>query len=89
MLARIEEEGGLMGGSVDMVIVLEFCHGQEVCPVVLPLVYEESDVLFQLLVNTFRLAIRLRVISGRESRFDINEPIEFFGELCRELGTSI
>src|ERR1700682_5950969 len=40
VLTGIEKEGGLLSGRVDVVVVLEFRHGQKVCPVVLPLTSE-------------------------------------------------
>ena len=36
----VEQEQRLLGSGVDVIVVLELCHGQEVVPVVLPLVYK-------------------------------------------------
>ena len=40
-----------MNGGVDMVVVLELRHGEEVVPVVLPFVHKEPEVLIQLLID--------------------------------------
>ena len=52
-----------------MVVVLELGHRKEFVPIVLPFTYEQAQVLFQLLVYSFGLSIRLRVVGrgGRES----------------------
>jgi len=58
--AGIEEEGCLLCGRVDVVIVGELCQGEECVPVVLPFSDEDPQVLFQFLVDLFRLSICLR-----------------------------
>ncbi|KAG5339180.1 hypothetical protein C0989_005258 [Termitomyces sp. Mn162] len=60
----VEEEWGKLGGSMNMVVVLELGIGKEFVPVILALVAEEVEVLLQLLVYVFGLAIRLWVIGG-------------------------
>jgi hypothetical protein len=42
-----------LGAGVDVVIVLELRHRKKLIPVVLTLVYEDSEILLQLLVDTF------------------------------------
>jgi len=34
----------LLGRGINMVIMLELCYRQEVVPVILPLVYKDSDI---------------------------------------------
>jgi len=68
--AGIKEEGCLLRGRVDVVIVGELCQGEECIPVVLSFSDEELQVLFQFLVDRFRLTVGLRVISGRRHGFD-------------------
>jgi hypothetical protein len=45
-----------------MVVVLEFRHGQKFIPVILAFIDKDPKVLFQFLVDTFRLSIRLWVV---------------------------
>jgi len=68
--AGIEEEGCLLRGRVDVVIVGELCQGEECIPVVLSFSDEDLQVLFQFLVDRFHLTVGLRVISGRRRGFD-------------------
>jgi hypothetical protein len=53
----------MLGGGVDVIVILEFCKWQQIVPIVLSLVDKQSKVLFQLLVQPFRLSIPLRVVS--------------------------
>jgi len=53
-----------------MVIVLKFSKGKEVSPIILSLVDEEPEVLFQLLIHLFSLTISLRVVGSGSSQFD-------------------
>jgi hypothetical protein len=59
--AIFKEEGRLLSGRVDVTVVLELGEWKEIGPVVLPLVDEEPEVLFQLLVHSLRLAISLHI----------------------------
>ena len=71
VLASIEEEEGcLLCGRVDVVIVGELRQGEECVPVVLPFSDEDPQVLFQFLVDPFCLSIGLRVVGGRRRGFD-------------------
>ena len=72
-----------------MVIVLELSEGNEVRPVILPLIYEEPEVLLQLLVDLFCLAVSLWVVCRGGSQLDSKHPVEFPSELRYELGASI
>jgi hypothetical protein len=47
---------------MDMIVVLELGHRQEIVPVILSLVEEDAKILLQLLVDSFGLPIRLWVI---------------------------
>jgi len=68
--AGIEEEGCLLHGQVDVIIVGELHQGEECVPVVLSFSDEDPQVLFQFLVDPFRLSIGLQVVSGRHHGFD-------------------
>jgi len=68
--AGIEEEGCLLREGVDVVVVGKLCQGEECVPVVLSFFDEEPQVLFQFLVDLFRLSVGLRMVSGRHRGFD-------------------
>ena len=59
--AGIKEEGCLLHGRVDVIIVGELCQGEECVPVVLSFSDEDPQVLFQFLVDPFHLSIGLQV----------------------------
>jgi len=42
-----------------MIVVLELRHGQQIVPIILPLVHEEPEVLVQLLVDMLHLSVSL------------------------------
>ena len=52
----------MLCSGMDVVVVLEFRERNQVRPVILPLVDEESEVLFQFLIYLFRLSVTLWVI---------------------------
>jgi len=70
VLAGIEDEGCLPHGRVDVIIVGELRQGEECVPVVLPFSDEDPQVLFQFLVDPFRLSVGLWVVSGRHCGFN-------------------
>ena len=47
---------------MDVIVVLELRKQKEIVPVILPLVNEESEELFQLLIDSLRLSVSLGVI---------------------------
>ena len=62
-----------------MVIVLELCEWKEFIPVILPLIHEELEVLFELLVDTFHLALSLWVVGGGCDKPNPDHLIQFLG----------
>jgi hypothetical protein len=72
-----------------VVVVLEFCQWQEVYPVILPLVDEEAKVLFQFLIDTFRLPVTLWMIGRGSGDLNSENVVEFPCEFCHELRTSV
>jgi len=60
----VEEERRVLSRRVNLVIVLEFRERQKPHPIILSLVGEESEILFQFLVDLFRLSISLWVVGG-------------------------
>jgi len=60
--SSVEEERRVPSGRVNLVVVLEFRKRQEPHPIILSLVGEESEILFQFLVDLFLLSISLWVV---------------------------
>ena len=89
MTAAVEHERGLLRGRVDVVVVREFAEGEELVPVILSLVHEEAEELFELLVDPFGLAVRLWVVCSGRCELNTEEAVEFAGEICDELRASI
>jgi len=63
-MSGVEEERRVLSETVNLVVVLEFRESQEPHPIILSLVGEESEILFQFLVDPFRLSISLWVVGG-------------------------
>ena len=68
-----------------MVVVLELGEGEQIVPIVLPLIYEEVQILFELLVNPFCLSFGLGVIGCCGCKLNPEEPVQFPCELSNEL----
>ncbi|KAG6876046.1 hypothetical protein C0992_001178 [Termitomyces sp. T32_za158] len=90
-VAGVQEERESLGGGMDMVVVLEFGLQEELVPVILVLVPEESEVPFKLLVDAFGLAVRLQVVGSGHMELDvedvgIGEAMEFPYVLPIEVG---
>jgi hypothetical protein len=85
----VDEEGSMLHRRVSVVVVREFGEWQQGIPVVLAFVDENSDVLFEFLIDVFGLAIRLRVICCGCRNLDAQEAIQFAHELCDELWSAI
>ena len=66
MLASIHQEWGCTNGRVNRVVVGKLSDGEPILPIILLVIDEDSEVLLNILVNLFGLAISLGVIgSGR------------------------
>ena len=87
--AGIEEEGCLLHGQVDVIIVGELRQGEECVPVVLSFSNEDPQVLFQFLVDPFRLSIGLQVISGRRRGLDSQQSVQLLHEGGDELRSAV
>ncbi|KAG5348957.1 hypothetical protein C0989_006915, partial [Termitomyces sp. Mn162] len=60
----VEEEGGDLGGCMNVVVVLELSIREEFVPIILVLVAKEVEVLLQLLLYVFGLAVGLQVVGS-------------------------
>ena len=72
-----------------MIIVLEFSKGEKVSPVILTLIDKYPQVLLQLLIDPFCLAVSLRMVSSSRSQLDAKNPIELSGEFRYELRSTV
>ena len=87
--AGIEEEGRLLCGGVDVVVVGKLRQGEECVPVVLSFSDEEPQVLSQFLVDPFRLSVGLRMVSSRRRGFDSQQSVRFLHEGSDELRSAV
>ena len=85
----VSEERRDLGGSMLSIVIREFREGKYVEPVVLLVVAKGSQILFHDLIDTFRLAVRLRVKGCRLVTFDIPKFVEPRGKVRSELSSSI
>ena len=69
MVSIVGIEQAHLGGSSDRVVVGVFRKGEQLVPIVLVVVDEGSEVLFQGLVQTFCLAVALGVEGRRQVSF--------------------
>ena len=60
----------MLSGGVDMVVILEFSKWKQIRPVVLSLINEDSQILLELLIDSFRLAISVWVLRGGGGKSD-------------------
>ncbi len=65
VVAVVGEEGRLLGGRVERVVVGELCEREEACPVVLLVGAIAAEILLQYLVHSFGLPIGLWVMRRR------------------------
>ncbi len=88
-MAVQNHERTFAGSAMDSVVVHEFCEWQPISPVVLSIVNKDSEIFFNLLVNSFCLAVCLRMPGSRSIRRDVQESVELFHELGDKLRTSV
>jgi hypothetical protein len=84
MVAVVGEERGVAGRCVDRVVVGKLGAGQKLLPVVLLVVAEGTEILFQDLVDTFSLAITLWMERGRHVWLHVEEGNEVAPEVGGE-----
>src|SRR5688572_15412258 len=78
---------------MDMIVVLEFRQWEKVIPIILPLIYEKPQVLFQFLIDPFRLSVSLWMVGSScrqlDSEQSVNFPSEFRNELRSPVGNHV
>ncbi|KAG5349076.1 hypothetical protein C0989_006168 [Termitomyces sp. Mn162] len=89
VLTGVKEEWGKLDGCVNMVVVLEFGIREEFIPVILALVAEEAEILFQLLVYMLHLAIGLWMVGSGGVELYSKQLVELAGELHHEMQSLI
>ena len=72
-----------------MVVVRELGCRKKLVPVILLIVGEKPDELLELLVDTLRLAVGLRVVCRRGGRGYAGQPPELGGKFHDELRTPV
>ncbi|KNZ75229.1 hypothetical protein J132_03884, partial [Termitomyces sp. J132] len=85
----VKKEWGKLGGCVNMVVVLEFSIGEEFVPVILTLIAEEVEILFQLLVYVLHLTVGLWVVGSGGVELYSKQSVELPSELCHKLWSPI
>ncbi|KAG5338852.1 hypothetical protein C0989_005822, partial [Termitomyces sp. Mn162] len=84
-----KKEWGELGGYVNMVVVLKFGIMEEFIPVILALVAEDMEILLQLLVYMFCLAVGLWVVGSSGVELHSKQSVELPGELCHKLWSPV
>src|SRR5271156_4745380 len=87
--AGVQKKRNLAGCGMDGIVILEFRKGEQFVPVILPLVNKDSKVLLQFLMDSFRLSVTWRVISGGGRQFNSKESVKFPGKFRYELWATI
>ena len=72
-----------------MVVVGKLGKREEGMPVVLSLSDKDPQILFQLLVNSFGLSVRLRVVGYGGCALDPEQPVQFLHERSDKLRSSV
>jgi len=75
--------------GVYVVVVCEFAQRKQSVPIMLPFAYEDSNILFEFLVDVFGLTIRLGVVGGGRQNGDSEETIMFAHEFSHELWSAV
>src|SRR5882724_10750171 len=88
-MSSVEHERGGVHQSVDPIIVGEFSYRQPFVPIVLELIYKESQELLDFLIDPLCLTISLRVVSGGCHNPDFQQLAEAACEIRHELGPSV
>ncbi|KAG5334556.1 hypothetical protein C0989_003390 [Termitomyces sp. Mn162] len=84
MPPSVKEEWGELGGCMN-VVVLALGVREEFIPVILALIAEEAEVLLQLLIYMFGLAIGLWVVGSEGVELHAKQLVELPGEVHHKL----
>ena len=70
-------------------VIGELCKGDPVCPLILLFCGKDAEVLLEIMVHLFCLAISLWVMSGREFGGNSEMFAEVFHHLRGKLGSTV
>ena len=87
--ACIQEEGDVLCCGVDVIVILKLCTGEEIVPIVLPLVNKETKELLQFLVDPLHLSISLGVVCSSGCQLNSEKSVQLLRELHYKLGASV
>src|SRR5277367_2769699 len=87
--AGVQKKQNFAGCGMDVIVVLEFRKGEQFIPVILLLINKDSKVLLQFLIDSLRLSVTLRVVSGGSRQFNCKESVKFPGKFRYELRSTI
>ena len=74
---------------MDVIIILEFCEGEEIVPIILPLIDEKVEELFEFLINPLCLSVFLRMVCSGGCQLNSEELVQFPCKFHHKLGASI
>jgi hypothetical protein len=89
MVSFVGKERGSASGCTWSVVVSEFSEGKEWRPVVLLVVAEYMEVLFECLVESFSLSIFFRMIAQGKVNLHVQCLSEGLEEAGNELGSMV
>jgi hypothetical protein len=85
----VGKEGRSAGGCTWSIVVSEFSKGKERRPVVLLVVAEYAEVLFECLIESFSLSISFRMIARGEVNLHVQHLSEGSEEMGNKLGSAV
>ena len=89
IVAFVRKEGGNAGSVIHSVVVSKLGHGEERRPIVLLVGAEDSEDLFEGLVNSLGLSVGFRVVSGGEVEIHVQSFPQGAEEDGHELGAAV
>jgi hypothetical protein len=71
MVTLVSKERRNTSSGVRSIVIGELCDRKKASPVVLLIVAVDADILLESLIDSFRLSIAFRVVSGSEMEFHV------------------
>jgi hypothetical protein len=89
VISFVGKEGRSAGGCTQSIVVSEFSKRKVQRPVVLLVVAEYVEVLFECLIESFSLSISFRVIAQGEVNLHVQRLSEGLEEVGNKLGSTV
>jgi hypothetical protein len=89
VVSFVGKEGRSAGGCTRSIVVSEFSEGKEWRPVVLLVVAEYMEVLFECLIESFSLSVSFRMIARGEVNLHVQRLSEGSEEVGNKLGSTV